>query len=300
MMKLRQSLRNLGKRGLLLNLLVIVTLFSGCSSSTSPTYDRVNIEKSVEDIALSEYQIHVKATLTGRTLWIYMPVEELLDKREKPEKYKEYFEIQDATADFQEATLKVEYAIKSIPETEKIQEYTYHKDTAEKIRKMWRVLRRVIFSMERSKDHGPQFFCLVTADIKNGFVVKQLFFHLDLKKLMYELISWTEYQHRIVEDAKISKEVIGDTTGASIPYRDITMKEFIALQIQNRIEAKFQKSEPGKNADIDKEVLKILTSTVKNYNFNDFSEVELFNTLTQNRVLLNRLALWDRTTEKKL
>jgi hypothetical protein len=71
----------------------------------------------------------------------------------------------------------------------------------------------------------------------------------------------------------------------------VTFEEFIAGQIQNRIQLKFNKPEVPKNADIDKEVLKAVISTFRIYDFRDFTNVEVYNAATKNRVILNRTAV---------
>jgi hypothetical protein len=269
----------------------------GCFS-TAPTYLKEDIDKAIQDICKNEYNIDVKVKLVGSTLWIYLPVEDMFTKADKPEKYSERFVIEDNKVGFKDGTLKAEYIIKSTPETEKTQEYKYNKVVLDKINNVWKVLRRVLFSLKRSREeHEPKFFCLVTADIKNGFETREIFYYLDLKKVSYEFISWTEYQHRVLTDSDISLEAIGDTQGEHLDYRDITLDEFVASQIQHRIKLKFQKPEVDKNADIDKEILKIIIYTVKTYNLRDFSYVELDNLLTQSRTILNRAALWARPTE---
>jgi hypothetical protein len=298
MTKSRVSLRNLIKRGLLLNIYFIIFLAFGCYLSTTPTYIKEDIDQAIQDICKNEYNIDVKLKLVGSTLWIYLPVEDMLEKADKPEKYLERFAVEDNKVDFKGGTLKLEYLIKNIPEKEKIQEYKYNKLVFDKINSVWKVLRRVLFSMERSREgNEPKFFCLVTADIKNGFETREIFYYLDLKKVSYEFISWTEYQHRIIEKSDISPQIIGDTDGLHLDYRDITLEEFVALQIQHRVKLKFQKPEVDKNADIDKEILKIVIYTVKTYNLRDFLGVELDNLLTQNRIVLNQAALWARPIE---
>jgi len=67
------------------------------------------------------------------------------------------------------------------------------KSVNEKIFNVLQVIRRVLFSVGNSKENTPAFFCIVTADIKNGFEIKQIFYFLDLKKLSYSFISQTEY-----------------------------------------------------------------------------------------------------------
>jgi len=294
-MKSRLSLKNLVSSGL--KLFIIACLLLGCSSSTTPTYLKEDIEKAIQDISKDEYKIDVKAKLVGETLWIYMPLEDLLAKSDKPEKYLERFEIKDSKAELKDETFKLEYIIKTIPEKEKFQEYKYEKKVAEKINNVWKVLRRVVFSMERSKKSEPKFFCLVIADIKTGFEIREIFYYLDLKKVSYDFISWSEFQHRTIEETDVSPAIISDKEGKHLNYTDITLGEFIIGQIQHRIKLKFQKPEVDKNADIDKEILKIAVYTIKTYGFRDFTTVELNDLLKQSRVTLNRAAIWARPIE---
>ena len=51
--------------------------------------------------------------------------------------------------------------------------------------------------------------------------------------------------------------------------------------------------------NIDKEILKIVTNTIKIYNFKDFTELELNNLLTSSKVVLNRAAVWAGSTDEK-
>jgi hypothetical protein len=295
MMKSRPYLKNSVRTGL--NLLVIICLISGCTSSTAPTYLKEDIQDALQNICKNEYKIDLKATLVGSTLWIYLPVEGMFEKSDKPEKYSEKFAIDNDEAKFNEGVLKVEYMVRDVPENEKLQEYKYNKDAMDKIGNVWKSLRRVVFSMGHSKDNLPKFFCLVTADIKNGFEMREVSYYLDLKKVSYELISWSEYQHRVISSTGISPAIIGDKEGRHLIYSDISMEEFLASQIQQRIKLKFQKPEVDKNSDIDKEILKIAVYTLKTYGFTDFSSVELNNLLTKNKTVLNQAALLAKPME---
>ncbi len=300
MMKLKRSLRNSGKRGLPIKvpLVLLLACILGCTSSTKPTYLKENIDQAVGDLAKKEYKIDVKAKLVGSTLWVYMPVEDMLAKSDKPIKYTERFSVDDNRAGFEGGGFKVAYAIKNVPEKkEKQQDYKYNKEIVDKISNVWKIMRRVLFSSERSKDKEPKFFCLVIADIKNGFEIKEVFYALDLKKVSYDFISWTEYQHRAIDETNVSADIIGDKEGLHLDYKDISLEEFLAMQIKHRIKLKFQKPEVDKNIDIDKEVLKIVVYTIKIYGLHDFKEVQLDNLVTENRVILNRMAVWARPTE---
>jgi len=296
-MKSRLSLKNSVKAALNSLTLIILLLLSGCSPSNKPTYIKENIAQSIQDICKKEYNLDLKAHLVGDTLWVYLAVEDLLVKSDRPEKYVEKF-IVERNQDIPSVdSLKFEYLIKPIPDTEKTQEYIYNKAVLDKINNVWKVLRRVVFSLNRSETSEPKFYSLIAADIKNGFQMKEIFYYLDLKKVSYEYISWGEYQHRAIQDVDLNPRIIGDKDGNYIDYKNITMQEFIIGQILHRIKLKFHKPEVDKNADIDKEIIKIIAYTVKIYDFKDFDAVELNNLVNNNRIVLNRPALWEKTTE---
>jgi hypothetical protein len=289
MMKSKLSSKSLAKVGL--KIIPFILFLSACTSSTAPSFLKENIPQAIQDICKKEYKLDVLAKLIGRTLWVYMPLEDIVSKPEKPEKYVERFMLEDKRNFFAEKVLTVNYFIKPVPEKNKQQEMSIDKSVNEKIFNLLQVIRRVFFSMDNSSVNSPTFFCIVTADTKNGFEIKQVFYFLDLKKLSYGFISQTEYQHRVVQDTAISAEIIGDQIGKHLDYQEITLDEFIADQIQNRIRLKFQKPEVEINADIDKEILKIISYTLNTYGFKDFSLVEMNNLASGAKVTLNQTAV---------
>ncbi len=294
-MKLKPFSKSLVKTAL--KILPFMLFLSACNSSTSPSFLKENIAQAVKDICKKEYKLEVSSKLVGRTLWVYMPLENIISKPVKPEKYIERFLLEDKKNSLDEKTLEVNYLIKPTTEKEKQQEMTIDKSVNEKIFNVLKVIRRVLFSIDNSKEDKPLFFCIVTADIKNGFEIKQLFYFLDFKKYVYNLISQTELLHRIIQDMAISAEIIGDKTGSYLKYRDITLEEFIADQIQNRIKLKFQKPEVAANADIDKEILKIVTSTLDAYQFKDFTLLEMSNLASGKKIILNQTAILANSKE---
>ncbi len=291
-MKLRQSSRNSAKRALNDTLIALLCFACGCSSSTKPTYIKENIEQDIRDICRNEYALEVKTKLIGSTLWVYLPVEDLFISAEKPEKYTEKFAIDYNKTRSQDSRLKSDYLIKPIPDKEKSQDYKYNKEVLEKINNVWKVLRRVIFSMSQLKGGKPEFFCIVTADIKKGFELSELFYYLDFKKISYNFISWNEYQHRSIQDANMSAEIIGDKEGRHLNFKDIALEDFVMQQIDYRIRLKFQKPEVEKNADIDKEIIKIAVYTIKAYGLKEFGGIELNNLLTRNKITLTEQEVW--------
>ncbi|HNW39073.1 MAG TPA: hypothetical protein PL125_00730 [Candidatus Omnitrophota bacterium] len=295
MMKSKLSSKSLVK--VALKIIPLILFLSACNSSVSPSFLKENITQAVTDICKKEYQIDTVTTLTGHTLWVYMPLENIITKPEKPEKYLERFLLEDQKNYLDEKVLKVNYSVRPVEEKEKSQEMALNKSVNEKIFSILQVIRRVLFSMDHTQKDIPKFFCIVTADIRNGFELKQIFYLPDLKKLSYNFISQTEYQHRILQDTAISAGIIGDRAGSHLNYRDITLEEFLSDQIQTRIKLKFQKPEVEANVDIDKEVLKIVTYTLSAYQFKDFSLLELTNLANGKKIILNQTAILANSKE---
>jgi len=223
-----------------------------------------------------------------------MPIVDLMEKADKPTKFFEKFAIKQNDLELRNGLVKVDYAIKAIPEKEQTQEYKYSKAISEKMNGIWNLVRRVLFSMNRSKDLEPKFICLIISDIKNGFEISEICYYQDLKKISYNFISPEEYQHRSVQDFNLHPQIIGDTEGTHIDYSDITLENFITKQIQYRIKLKFQKPEVEKNADIDKEIIKIIEHTIKTYGFKDFKTIELNNADTNRKTFLSDAAIWEK------
>ncbi|MDD5166033.1 MAG: hypothetical protein PHQ57_01435 [Candidatus Omnitrophica bacterium] len=298
MMKSKQSLRNSAKRGLLLSLVFSLSLILGCfSPPDAPTYSREDIAEATQNICKKEYNIGLKARLAGSTLWVYLPLENIFVKPDKPEKYSEKFKIEHNEEEIKNGQLVIEYSIKAVPEQEKYQELKFDQAVADKVGNVWKTIRRVLFSMKDPNKEGVEFICLVIADIKNGIEIEEIVYERDLKKVSYDFISGSEYQHRSTQEIRMSPETVGDKDGQHLKYRGITMEEFVTLQIQHRIRLKFEKPEVEKNADIDKEILKLIIYTLKTYGFKNFSYLELNNLLTENKVILNNTAVWSKSID---
>ena len=290
MMRSRRFSKSLARTGL--KVIPLIFFLSACTSSTAPSFLKEDIPDAVKNICKKEYKLDIQTKLVGNTLWVYLPLEDIVTKPAKPEKYIERFYVEDKKNYLSDKMLQVNYLVMATPEKEKERDTAIDKSVNEKIINLLRIIHRVLSSTGTAKEAKPSFFCIITADIKNGFELKQLSYVMDLKKFSYGLISQTEYEHRVVWDQSIAKEIIGDRTGTHINYSDITLNEFIANQIQNRIRLKFQNSEVDKNADINKEVQKIVAYTLEIYGFNDFAILEILNQATGERTILNASAVF--------
>jgi hypothetical protein len=260
---------------------------AGCSTSTIPTYSKYDLDKAIEKILKAEYTIDGHAELAGKTLWLYLPIDNLFEKtsgKDPDDKIKERFDVQVNESSLRNDLLSVSYLVRPIvPEREKDQGYKLNKKAMEKINNAWDVMRRVVFSMDRKERDDVQFYVLMAADTTNGLELRETIYYQDLIKVLYRVISPGEYRHRVPVKSGLAPEVIGNKEGKNIKYTDMSFSEFLCAQIEHRIGLKFQKPEVEQNADMDKEIQKIVLETLRIYTFLDFRVVELTNLLTNVR-----------------
>jgi hypothetical protein len=296
MTKSKRSSRNLARAALNNICVVAVSLgLCGCFfSAGKPSYTTQNIAKSLQEVALAEYKTDVSVKLVGSTLWVYMPVRDLFIKNPKSDKYPEKFKILRNNGAIKDSAFVGEYHIKPVPISDKSQEYKINKDISDKIGTLWKIIRRVIFSIQPSQREDIKFVVMVVADVKNGFEVKEIFYVRDLKKVSYGLMPIGEFQHRVIQDSGVSPLVIGDRTGRHVEYRDLTLPGFVAQQIEYRISLKFQKPEVEQNVNIDREVAKIITETLRMYEMTGVEEVKLKNLDRNTNVTLAKPDIWGK------
>jgi hypothetical protein len=301
MMKSKRSSRNLARAALNKFLFGVLCLnLCGCFfSAGKSTYTTQTISKALQDLALAEYKMEISARVVGSTFWVYMPVTDLFIKNPKPEKYPEKFKILKNVGAFKAASFIGEYNIKPVAITDKTQEYKINKEISERIGTLWKLIRRVCFSIEPAQRDDIKFVVMIIGDVKNGFEVKQIFYMRDLKKASYNLMSIWEFQHRVIQDSLVSPLVIGDKTGRHLEYRDLTLPEFVAQQIEYRVSLKFQKPEVEQNADIGREIARIITETLRMYELTGVEEVEFKNLGENATIKLNKPDIWGSALRKR-
>ncbi len=281
-----------------LSAFLILASIAGCSSSTAPSFTRDSIAEGIQRICRAEHKLQVTAHLVGNTVWIYVPLANMFEENKKPDKYVERFLVGDNNAVLSAGFLQLSYLVKvASQEKEKQQNYQYSKEATENINKVWRVIYRVMLSTDRGRSPEPIFYNLIVADVQNGFAISQLFYYLDLKKVSYGYMSWEEFHHRTVQDTAINPEIIGDMEGRHLDYQDIEFDDFIVAQIEQRIKSKFEKPEVDKNADIDKEIMKVAALVLKIYDVKSIHTVDFNNLLTGNKISLDSSVFLHRTLD---
>jgi hypothetical protein len=188
-----------------LSLILLTLVFSGCSGEIPPTYKEKDIPSVIQKICKDEFNLDTTSTIAGKTLWVYAPISKMIHKDYETTKGKLFDD------------------------------------------KMSDQLRNVMISIGRvliSADHAPDFFCLVISDIgERGLDYSLVANAEDIKKSYAGFLPWTEINKRYVEKLESAPQALGDTTGAHIQAFDITLKDFIAAQIAQRIENRFRQED---------------------------------------------------------
>jgi hypothetical protein len=296
-MKLRLSSRNSERAARNSLIAALFFLILGCSAPPGPSYTIKNLSESLTKICKNEYNIPIVSRLKEQTLWIYLPLEEeLFIDTDKPLEYSKKFEVKSIDGSLAGGLINLDYGIQEIPEAKESQNKKFNPQVMDKINKILRSLRRVVFSL-RHDGYEPKFFIVAASDIKNGVELIETTYIDDLKKAFYGIISWSEYQQRSLQDIRVSPEAIGDFEGRHIKFQDIDFKEFLVGQIKQRIRLKFNRAEAEKGANIDREVLKSIKNVLEIYKFKDFLVLDLKNLITDNKTSLSRAAVFEKIKE---
>lgn len=126
-------------------------------------------------------------------------------------------------------------------------------------------------------DKPPDFFVIVFADIVRGIkMVNTTHFH-DLKSAMNVSapMPQEEYTKRYLSEVNGDAGLIGDKDGHTFQYKNIVLPEFLARQIEHRINLKYQYSSLPLGEDTVKEILRVVAETTQAYKFNNFKMINL-------------------------
>jgi len=285
-MKLKRFLWNTAKRGLLFSFLLLLLSIYGCSEKIEPSYKESQTPEIVKRICKEEYNLEVTTKRTGSTVWIYAPLKKVLHS---------------------------EFGVKD----DKI----FSDELSEKLRNIITTVGRVLIS----SDYMAEFFALTVSDIDVGLDYTIIGSSLDMKKAYAGFLPWTESNRRFVVSLNMNPNAINDTQGAHLTTFDITLQDFLANQIAQRIASEFsgednnkyfkvEKSEgiynqgefifnysikklnprPKEEINIREKILDIITYCLKSYEFKDFHSVELNDLITEDKAYLNKKAILAR------
>lgn len=287
-------------RTLKLAALALLLVFSGCVGQVEKksAITVTEAQKKFEEKCIKDFNLHVRTRQVGRTFWVYLPVKDPIfdyevqppkppsDQKEQPGKFMVNF----ADGKFTNELFSFEYDIIDKKKT-KDEDYGFSSSYTDAYVKNQNNLFTAIYEVflnisPDDKANEPQFFVVVITDIVKGIETRSTFYLNDFVRYMSGDIPNDEYMKRFIGDRKGSPSMVGDETGTHITYTEISMGDFLAKQIVNRIHFKFQYSDfPPKDNDFDKTVIGIVADTMRYYKFEGFTNVRLSN-LRQNQKYL--------------
>jgi len=258
---------------------------SGCQESLAPTFKEEDIPHLVRQICKDEYKLDVITERTETTLWIYIPLQKILDK---------------------------DYGIK--------EGKTFDDEMMDKLRNILSTVGRIVLS----SDNAPEFFALWASDINIGLDYIIIGNVLDIKKSYAGSLPFTELNKRYVMKFTVSPEAVQDTVGRHLKLYNIRFPDFLAQQMVQRISVQFQGEglekyfkvekidgifnndafileysikpllKPDKPIDVMKKILNTVTYCIKIYDFQDFSRVEINDSVTQDKIVFNKAQILAR------
>lgn len=277
------------------SLIIFLTILVGCAPhpKAKAPYTPSDAEKKLVELARSDYHYLLITKRVANTQYIYVPLRKEIvgvkashgqsmpwDKRAG-----EKLDIRFLDSQFVGKEFHIDYDIskaKMYMPQDKGYGSSYTEAYSKAQNDVLSLIQRTLFDLpdQNTKENtAPEFVVILVADIINGVEIEAIFHLFDLKRAMSIVgdINQEEYAKRIVADLRGSESIIEDTTGEHIGYKPITLENFLARQIHNRINVKYTQSSFPPSEDTRKEILSIVADTVRAYDFKDFAGVTLTN-----------------------
>jgi hypothetical protein len=247
---------------------------------------KLSQEELIKDIVKFSRDNKLEATvkLSGKTLYIYIPVEQIFTPSEKPKTNILNYDVDTSQGIYQDYNFDFKYLINKLNNPEKkLQPY----DLDKKFSKIRQKISYYIGYKLMNANTEILFFVEIYADVKTGLILATTTYLNDIKKFFCGVLPLEEYSKRITQDILESSKIIGDKSGAYIQYRDIEMGEFLSKLISQRIRYHFQGdykiSKPAKEI-----VQDIVQETLNSYKFKDYLLVQIKDLSTENLTTLTK------------
>jgi len=265
----------------------ILIVFIGMNLSCAPKKaDRsvqtlTDLQQKFETKCRKDYKLNVITRMVGKTFWIYAPTDKPLfdfgsesgappDPLKKPAKYALLFMngsfSQDKTFDFEyDIVPKIKADLANNGITEVGTDY---------FNKLYNNLFTVV--TETLLDpNSISFVVMAITDIKKGIETRYTFYLEDYRMASVEGIPYDEFEKRVLQESKGSKDFIGDDIGQHLEYNDIAMSDFLTKQIVQRVRFKFTQSDFPPQKKYEEAILDIIADTPRYYHFKDFTGARL-------------------------
>jgi len=215
------------------------------------------------------------------TFWVYLPLEtNLFRMKADPKGYSNSAvstvkpTIQFLNGEHRDGDFYLTYDI--APAKGYAKSYGYTSEFSEEYRNKQRHILTAIYRVFSEAENPPTFFIIVVADIISGLESRTIIHFQDLKRAYVDQSFHEEYTKRIISEQPVGNVgIIGDRTGESIAYSDMTWPEFLSKQMVFRVNFKYQRSAFPPSDDTRIELLNIAADTIAAYDFKDFTSIQL-------------------------
>lgn len=263
----------------------------GCGSPTEiKKLTASEAHKKLLQLCKEDYGLEIVTKQLPNTMWIYLPMDEdLLSFKVDPQgpqnsdQAKESPSIYFIDGEFQNRTFNVSYDIGQSRSYAKSYGYStaYNEQFQRNQQNLLSAIHRAYANSENeqhesAEEKTPDFFVIVTADIKNGIAMKTIMYFKDMTRVFEDHSFYEEYTRRAISEYPMGhSNIIGDKEGNHIEYKDVTWPEFLMKQMIYRIQFKYQRSAFRPSERTKHELLSIVALTLDAYNFTDYNSVKL-------------------------
>ncbi len=265
-----------------------------------------------------DYPLYTSTKIVDKTFWIYIATEkELLTINSSPVTGgvtpDKNIKFMDINCQYDNSSLNINYIYLKYSHEEKTKDRdifqktvggtTLYQDFAPAAIE---ILQKTYFSIGDiiSDTENLNFFVICLANIKNGIKITFVIHRLDMEQFLLNMLPSDEFYNRMILKADGSKDIINDKYGLHIEYKDISLIDFLREQIVSNIKSKVSEMEKYKPEELktldnlDELLLSSVYEVTTKYQFQDFTFVEINNTISKDKLLLSRTKLINKFTNK--
>src|ERR1041385_4205708 len=225
----------------LLFIIALALAATGCQKKTADNLPPANLtqaEKKFVDTLRNQHKLNVNVFERGKTLWIYLPMEEdLVDyhgaHRNDAARQKKQFIISTFEGDFKDSSYRFMFDITDGIKTSK--DPGYKSDATDVLVQNHTLLYGTINEsfMDLDKDKAPEFIGIIVANIKKGIAYKTVFNLDDYAKYRSEVLPFEEYNLREISELYGDDTLIGDKDGKKLDLKPVDWSWFLIEEIKN-------------------------------------------------------------------
>ncbi len=275
------------KKAFILSLICIAVLSNGCAKPKLKFLTPTEATEKFNRICKDDYKLDIITHQLGNTLWIYLPFNgHLVDYKASPNYFTRSKKVEPKPrldyidGKFEDGHFNFEYSVnnKNYPDKDRGYSSSYTEEFQTAQRSIYTALARAFGDAEATANERiPEFIVTIITDLEKGLELESILYYEDLKRVSSNPpdLNQEEFLKRYVNDLRGDIDGINDKTGEHINYREIKLPDFLAKQIINRINFKFQSSDFPPSENTKDEMIQIIQETLKAYQFTDYQAIKI-------------------------